>query len=70
MRAAKAQTSLRVCADSSEPSLLDNAISTKILCFHTLRFGTPCMKIVLLYVIQVTGEDQVRLTICAFEQSR
>ena len=32
MRAAKALASLRICADSHEPSLLDYAISIKISC--------------------------------------
>ena len=33
MRALKAQASLCICTDSTEPSLLDDAISTKISCF-------------------------------------
>ena len=32
MREAKAQAGLCICAYSSEPSLLDNAISTSISC--------------------------------------
>ena len=32
MRAAKALASLRICTDSSEPSLLVGAISTEISC--------------------------------------
>ena len=36
MQAPKAQASLRICADSPEPSLLDDAISTKIACAGSL----------------------------------
>ena len=32
IRAAKALASLRICTDSSEPSLLTDAISTEIIC--------------------------------------
>ena len=35
MRATKAMVSLRICADSLEPSVLDDAISTKTSCTDT-----------------------------------
>ena len=35
MRAAKAQASLHICADSSEPLLLSDAFSTEISCTGT-----------------------------------
>ena len=36
MQAAKALVSLRICADSPEPSLLADKISTKLLCAGTM----------------------------------
>ena len=38
MRAAKALVSLRICADSHVPSLLIDAINTKLLCARQLYY--------------------------------
>ena len=43
MQAPKALASLRICADSPEPSLLDNVISTKIACAGSLIIDSVIM---------------------------
>ena len=40
VRAVAALASLHICVDSLEPSLIDNAISTKISCWLNWRFGS------------------------------
>ena len=50
MVAAKAQASLRICADSLEPLSLVNAISTQISCYG------PSMNIYIAVAIGIQGQ--------------
>ena len=43
MRAAKSLASLRICADSPQPSLLDNAMSAGLSCAGPYALDSDCV---------------------------